>query len=41
MLPNPWGQVDFSPEKWLISIGLGKVTKSQREPDSKNSYIET
>ena len=25
------GQVNFSPKKWLMSIGLGKATNSVRE----------
>ena len=28
MLPYLGGQVDFNPEKWLISTSLGKITKS-------------
>ena len=26
VLPCLWGQANFSPEKWLISTGLGKTT---------------
>ena len=41
MLPSRWGQVDFSLEKWLSSIGLGKTTKSQWELDPKSNCLDT